>query len=191
MNDFYLADSCSINLNFLIYIQNLYANCNKDCEITSIFPWLPIENSAFINKSDFEIKSKDLWRMIFNSFSSNLCAEDLEYWTNIKFQFSDLFCSGYGIEQYKNIKKSFEAWYWGSGHGMCGIFSGYLVRQYYDKIVSMAELKGLNLKDTTIYLQVVYDNPPEHWELKNSNMIMVSPNAQLPTIEEIFNLCHA
>ncbi|EMS72483.1 hypothetical protein [Ruminiclostridium cellobioparum] len=192
MSNFSLADAFSINLNFIIYIRNLYLNYNSEYETSNIYPWIPINKDALLNMSDFDIKSKEIWNTIINDFSfisSDLIVIDLEYWVNKKFPFSDLFNSSTcSIEQYQNIKKAFEAWYWGSGNIVTRFFSKDIVINYYDKLINMAESESLKLKDTRIYLQVVYDKPSESWEIKNNNMIVISLNDRLPKEEEIFKI---
>jgi len=187
MNDFYLANACSINLNFLIYIKNLYENYNTLSETHNKFPWLPLDQEAFLNDSDIKIKIKELWSIIFNC--DNLNENDINYWITNEFQFLDLFQANLiGVESYKKVKKSFECWYWGVGVKMFDIFSDCLVEDYYNKLISTVKLKDLQLKDIKFYLQVIYDTLPKEWELKNKNMIIISPQTELPTIEDIISI---
>lgn len=189
MNNFYLANASSINLNFLVYIQNLYENYNRSTEIKNIFPWLPLDRDSLLKESELKIKSKELWSIIFNF--NDLYENDIDYWINYKFSFNDLFKDNpAGIEAYRVVKRSFESWYWGIGYKICTtIFSDSLIPDYYDNLVKMAKEKNLKLKDIKFYLQVIYDIPPREWELKNKNMIVISPQIQLPAVEEILHIC--
>lgn len=189
MDTFYLANASSINLNFLIYIQNLYENYNYSTETKNIFPWVPLNRESLLNESELRIKAKGLWSTIFNS--DDLYENDIDYWINNKFSFSYLFkADSVGVEAYEIVKKSFESWYWGIGYRLCtAIFSDPLVEDYYYKLVKMAKSKNLLLKDVKFYLQVIYDIPPREWQLKNENMIVISPQTQLPTVEELFHMC--
>jgi len=184
MNDFYLSNAASVNLNFLIYIQNLYENYNNLEEGAPKFPWLPLDKSGLLNNKDFQIKSKKLWLMIFNS--NDLYKNDMDYWFKNKFSFNKLFTeNSIGVELYKNIDKSFKNWYWSIGYRTCTIFfSDCLVEEYYNKLIDICKLKKLEFKTDKFYLQVVYDVPPNEWVLKNKNMIILSPQMKLPTVEE-------
>ncbi|AWI07791.1 hypothetical protein B9W14_16000 [Clostridium drakei] len=184
MNDFYLANAASINLNFVIYIQNLYENYNKSHETIDKFPWLPLNKEGLLNVSDFQIRAKQVWSMIFNS--DNLYEYDIDYWSNNKFSFDKLFKdTSIGVELYKIVKRSFRSWYWETGYRMCTIFfSDCLVEDYYNKLINLSKIKNSEFKTNKFYLQVVYDIPPNEWSLKNENMIIISPQIQLPTAEE-------
>lgn len=188
MNDFCLANSVSINLNFLIYIHNLYKCQNEQTSSPSIFPWLPLEKDSFIDDKELDIRLKELWSAIFNS--DDLYRKDIEHWINGKFLFHELFKSdSLGIKTYQVVKKSFEHWYWGTGYKMCGKFSDCLVEEYYKGLITSAQEKDLRLKGIRFYLQVVYDIPSIGLELKNENSIIISPQFELPTIEDVLYLC--
>jgi hypothetical protein len=184
MNNFYLANAASINLNFVIYIQNLYENYNKSDETNDKFPWLPLDKDGLLNIIDFQIKTKEVWSMIFNS--DDLYENDMDYWSNNKFSFDKLFKdNSIGVELYKSVKRSFRSWYWGTGYRMCTtIFSDCLVEEYYNKLINLVKIKNSKFKTNKFYLQAVYDIPPNEWNLKNENMIIISPQIQLPTAEE-------
>jgi len=156
---------------------------------------LPLEEKILLNDICFDTKAKDLWVTIFDSVSesiintTDLNKKDYEYWNSNKFDFSSLFSLNYvETDYYEKIKKSFESWYWGVGIRMCNKFSGSIIEKYYFDLIDMGKAKNLPLKDIVFHLQVVYDNPPKEWKLKNENMIIISPQAMLPTVEEIFNL---
>lgn len=188
MEKFSLTNASSINLNFLIFIQNLYENYNDPLESTKKFPWLPLEKNLLLNHTELKIKIKELWSTIFNYDCLN--EKDIEFWANGKFPFEKLFYSNsIGVECYEKIKKSFESWYWGIGYNMCIEFSNVLVEEYYNKLVITANLKNFKLKDNRFYLQVLYDITPEDWDIKNNSMIILSPQKQLPLIEEILYIC--
>jgi len=184
MSKFSLCNVSSINLNFLVYIKNLYENFYKPGEING-FPWFPLEKDALLDSLQFKIKAQKLWPLILNYYNICDCEKDLEYWTNDEFLFNNLFKSNcIGVESYKSIKKSYEYWYWGTGNTMCSMFSNDLVLKYYDNLVSNAKLKELVLKDIRFNLQIVYDLPYEGYEYKNKDLIVISPQSDLPTIEE-------
>lgn len=186
MNNFFLQNSCSINLNFLIYIHNLYENYHKSHK-TSKFPWLPLKETALLDYKEMNMKARNLWTAIFDSYDMN-DRVDLEWWINNKFHYYDLFKIDHaGMKLYEDIKKSFESWYWGIGKHMCDIFSHDLVENYYKELVVMTEKKDLQLKNTTFYLQVVYNAPPVSWKNKNEKMIIISPETKRPTVDELYD----
>ncbi|MBN7772188.1 hypothetical protein [Clostridium aminobutyricum] len=196
MNGFTLANVSSMNLNFLVYVSNLYINHKESQHYR--FPWLPIENNVLLSDKEFNWKAKNLWNHIFDEISEfeNSNEElikidiDINYWENNKFPFNILFNMNLaGTKFCEDIKKSFESWYWGIGTLMNDIFSDDLVKEYYDRLQDMAELNKSKLRDRSFYLQIVYDKPPAGWKLKNENMITLAPNMRLPAIDELFDIC--
>jgi len=192
MNNFILANHTSINLNFIIYIKNLYENYNRDIETTNLFPWLPIEKSALIDKKVLDIKIKEVWQVVFNTISTfnNMVEQDIKYWESQSTQFRELFSqNAVGKEAFEIVKKSFESWYWGIGNDICNSFSDNLVEDYYNNLKNIVNEKGVSLISKHFYLQVVFNYPDTNWELKNTNMIIISPTNLLPQTEELFELC--
>jgi len=185
MNNFYLADSSSINLNFLIYIHNLCENYHMSRSMPK-FPWLPLQESVLLDYNEMNIRAKNLWESIFDSFYNE--EKDLELWINNKFPYYKLFKIDFaGEKTYQDIKKSYESWYWGTGKNIF-IYS-HIVENYYNKLITMVEKQSSKLRDTKFYLQVVYNPPPIGWKNKSEKMIIISPEAKLPPVEELNDLC--
>lgn len=188
MNNFCLSNCISINLNFVLYIFNLSQNYRDNISTSNRFPWLSLNKKALLDEDILNKKAGELWSEILND--NSLYREDINYWINNKFHIEELFKSdAIGISTYEQIKKSYESWFFGTGSKTCDLFSSNLVLDYYNKLVDMAKIKNLMLKDINFYLQVVYDILPEDWSLKNENNIIISPNDELPDINELFNMC--
>lgn len=95
------------------------------------------------------------------------------------------------VKAYEMVRKSFEHWCWGTGYRLNTIFSDCLVEDYYNKLISTAKLNNSKLKNIRFILQVVYQIPPDEWEVKNANSIIISPMDKLPAAEDIFCVCKA
>lgn len=187
MNNFYLANSSSINLNFLIYIHNLCENYHMSRNMPK-FPWLPLQESVLLHYNEMNIRAKNLWESIFDSLYNE--GEDLELWIHNKFPYYKLFkINSAGEKTYQDIKKSYESWYWATGKNILEIYSDNMVENYYNKLITMVEKQSAKLRDTKFYLQVVYNTPPIGWKSKNEKMIIISPEAELPPVEELYDLC--
>ena len=187
INDFILINSNSINLNFIIYIKNLYLYNNKS---SYKFPKLPLNENIFLNISEFENQCRFLWKNIFDSISSasDVNKTDFFFWTKNKFPFLNLFqLNDISNDSYNNIiKKSFESWYWGTGNYMCNSFSDKILKSYYNEILYLASCEKIQLRDT-FYLQMIYDEPLKNWQYKTEKMLIISPN-NLASPKEIFDI---
>ena len=60
-NSLEMETDTSFTLNFLIYIQNIYLNQNRN-EDDLRFPYL---STKMVFKEDFEIRYKELWNEVF------------------------------------------------------------------------------------------------------------------------------
>lgn len=190
MSEFCLFNADSINLNFIIYIQNLYKNQIETNTPQIKFPWFPLEKDSLLANNEFESKLEKLWSLIFNYDNLYEVINDLEYWNEDIFEFNNLFkYNSIGVKTYSIVKKSYESWYWGSGNHMLNKFSNQLVEKYYNNLISVAKLKNFMLKDMKFCLQTIYDIPSVNVQLKNKNMIIISSRSNLPTIEDLLPIC--
>lgn len=180
MGYFALADTASMNLNFLLHICDLYNKKNTELEKVFLF-----DRSNFINQSS------EMWSTILTrlSVSTEINKTDFDFWVNNEIPFENLFVPNIlETGHYKNIRKKFENWYFEEFQKVFQAFSSNLVIDYYRKITESATSEHLQLKDFMFYLQVVYQSPPAGWALRNEKMIIISPNSELPTVKEILNL---
>lgn len=190
MCSFEIGNSCSVNLNFLLYINNLYSNINNHSDIPTVYPWLPIDHKSLLKQNEFEVLSQDLWFKIFHDIE--LEKTDLKWWIENKYSFETLFTNDeLGNKNYENVKKSFNSWFWTLGQSFCLSLTDSLTETYYNKLTIFASKENMPLPDARLILQTVYHQPPFYWLNRKRNMIIISPYSQfnLPTVEEIYNSC--
>ena len=102
----------SFTLNFLIYIQNIYLNQNRN-EDDLRFPYL---STTMVFKENFEIKYKELW----NEVSQKIFSSDNDL--KIFYEDKDLFYqklfenSTDNLKSFNEVYKAFQVW-WGSFAG--------------------------------------------------------------------------
>ncbi|MEK5208201.1 hypothetical protein [Psychrobacillus sp. FSL H8-0510] len=109
-NSLLITISASYNLNFLIYIQNIYLNQNqseKECK----YPFFP---SKIAFNEEFELNYKDLWDEIAERISiSKPQSNDMR----IFYEEKDLFYQRLfvidleNLKKYAEIYKSFQVWW--------------------------------------------------------------------------------
>ena len=111
-NSLEMETDTSYTLNFLIYIQNIYLNQNRN-EDDLRFPYL---STKMVFKEDFEIRYKELWNEVFQKIFSN--DNDLK----IFYEDKDLFYqklfenSTDNLKSFNEVYKAFQVW-WGSFAG--------------------------------------------------------------------------
>jgi hypothetical protein len=106
----------SFTLNFLIYIQNIYLNQNRN-EDDQRFPYL---STKMMFKDDFEIKYKELWDEVLQKiFSSD---NDLKiFYEDKDLLYQKLFeNSTESSKSFNEVYKAFQVW-WGSFAGRFSI----------------------------------------------------------------------
>lgn len=187
MNEFCLSNCISINLNYLIFISELYEYSKNDNQININFTEELIDKKYFLDKNVFYSKTKKLWEIIYTD--PELYSKDIRYWNMDKFQFQNLFrLSKSDINIYEKLKSKFECWFFETCHKMCDDFSSELVLNYYNKLINYSETNNLPLKNINFYLQVVYKLPSKDWIQKNENSIIICPNSELPDDQVLFNI---
>jgi|GEM_PF-2879770 len=183
---FSLSNFTSINLNYLIYLLNLYDNCMHSGGYK--FPWLDIDGNVFLIPDLIEKLFEELWNNILDS--DNIAQNDYEYWESKRFPYISLLADNPNrLSIYEFIKKTFEHWYWGSSNQLCNMFSDNLVERYYYDLLEYAQNKGMELKNQMFYLQTLYNAPRNNWITIKGNIIIVSPDKPLPVIDDVSRIC--
>lgn len=114
-NSLEMETDTSFTLNFLIYMQNIYLNQNRNEDLR--FPYLST-NMGF--KEDFEIKYKELW----NEVSQKVFTNDNDM--KIYFEDKNLFYqrlienSADNLKSFNEVYKAFQVW-WGSFAGQFAV----------------------------------------------------------------------
>ena len=111
-NSLVIETDTSFTLNFLIYIQNIYLNQNRN-EGEPRFPYL---STKMVFKEDFEIRYKALWsevsQKIFTSDNDmKICYEDKDLFYQKLFE-----NSSDNLKSFNEVYKTFQVW-WGSFAG--------------------------------------------------------------------------
>lgn len=182
MSDFYLGNKCSINLNFIMYIRNIYRNSEK--RTVGIFPYLDIDAKYLLDETEAQEKLKQLWNQMFQL--NEILENDMGLWVEKRFKYEDLFrINNDNYKIYEQIKNGFESWYWGTGSSLCDRFSEYHVEDYYNKFCDTFEKLSIKPPNRLIVLQVIYDTIPEGWCTVNKNMIVICPKDKLPKVEDV------
>jgi hypothetical protein len=183
--NFSISNITSINLNFIIYYLNLYDNYFNN---STRFPWIDIDRNYLLGPDEIEIKLKEVWNSIINTY--DLSQNDFEYWRNNKFYFEDLLKNKpQRTEILEYIKKTYVHWYWGCGNQLCNIFSDNLVEKYYRNLVKFKIDNSINFKGQMFYLHTVYSAQPNDWESIKGDIIIISPDKPLPSTEAVAKIC--
>lgn len=178
--NFTLFDCNSINLNFLIYINNLYKNFYKHPEVDS-FPWIYLKDADLLCSDEFNIKAKDIWNNAIYLITDNLI--DSEIWETDPYNFKSLFNNA---DIYEYIKRAYNAWFFNSWQLITSLYGRIVINKYYNNILNYVKKNDLYLKNESINLKFVYDKPPLSWDLQNKQSIVVYPEILLTAENDIF-----
>lgn len=183
MNNFVLKNYCSINLNFIVYINNLYKNfINKSL---NKFPIVEISKEHLLESQCISLQLQKYWNNIL--LEKNILDSDIDFWLEEKFNYRNLFNlteDNYII--YEKIKELFESWFWGTGYLLLNKFSEQYVEDYYKKFIELIKKTGYKFSSDLIGIQVIYDNVPSDWETITKDLFIICPNDKLPNAKKIF-----
>lgn len=158
-----LKNKVSYNLNFLLYVNNIYLNAEN--EKGNFYPWFPITKDGLLDINVFLENGDKLWKEFSNS---NLINNDIALWKKNRFNYSSLFSENeQGAQKLTVIKRSFLSWFENMGYRFVEMNGDRIVHFLYDKIIS--NNKQLNFADKDIYIETLYDRIPKQWSINKSN----------------------
>lgn len=178
--EFFLHDNCSLNLNYLIYINNLYKS--KFSSDSRCFPWLPLEKSFFLDDETFTERIKNLWNEVLNRIET--IPIDIDSWNSDRFNYKSLF--NINNENYNIIKRTYNQWYSGCWQLICSLYSRNIIKWYYERLTETAKKAHIKLIDVEYCIQFVYDVIPNGWAKNAKNTLVICPETQRLKSKDIF-----
>lgn len=171
MKEFLFANHCSINLNYVIYLNNLYENLfNPKLDR---FPLLDVNLKDMVKEDEVRTFLKESWNEIISL--DNLHEVDMDLWINNKYSFEKLFKDNTnGLDTYAKIKNLYESWYWGTGEYLLIKMTDGYVEEKYDI------LKNKFVNKDKIIMEILYDDIPEEWNRNRENYIVITPTQKFP-----------
>ena len=174
-----IADSISINLNFLLFIRNLSLSAGR-----TVFPTFPINHEAFLPRHEFDSKAKEIWDSILAPYQDD-CV-DFNNWSNSKFPFDTLMKDPGCAQKYLPvIKDCFESWFFLNWKPLAELYSMQIVERYYDILV---DFKIKNHKEPllpSLFLGIVFTAPPSDWMRHNRNYFVLTCESEIINRQEI------
>ena len=138
VNTFTIQTDVSASLNFLIYIQNMYLNEQKTFER----PRFPYVAQPVSFHDDFEERFAALWKEVAQQMAKDRYCDSALFYKKLENKFSSLFTTDTnGLNNFREIRKSFEAW-WGSyagGFTLDRSLGGWLDKLYHDLAKTLKE----------------------------------------------------
>ncbi|NPC94078.1 hypothetical protein HOO54_18095 [Bacillus sp. WMMC1349] len=147
-NSFVMVTDAPVSLNFLIYIQNIFLNQNRQ-ELR--FPYL---STRIVFKENFELKYKELWNEVSERISENN-QNDAVFLKEKDLFYQRLFVND--DSAFNEMYKTFEVW-WNSFPGRFSIERsiGDVSEGLYVELTNSLVQKG-KVPKKELYISVIYD----------------------------------
>lgn len=174
-----LADSISINLNFLLFIRNLSLPADG-----TVFPNFPMNRDAFLPSAEFDFKAKEIWDSILVPYKDD--CTDCNDWSNRKFTFEALMKDHNCAQKYLPvIRDCFEAWFFLNWKPLVELYSMQIVDRCYSELV---DFKIKNHKEPllpSLFLGIVFTAPPSDWMRHNRNYFVLTCESEITNRQKI------
>lgn len=152
-NSLLMRTEASVALNFLIYIQNIFINQNKEEEYR--FPYV-FSTLAF--DDEFVFKYKELWNEVTERISEDNINSAKIYYEEKDLFYNRLFVNSYNsLEDYGEIYKAFKVW-WNSFAGQFSIERSIdeISNELYEELASSLSQKRIK-PNKELSICLVYD----------------------------------
>lgn len=153
-NSLLMRIEASYALNFLIYIQNIYLNQNRN-EEESRFPYYP---SKVAFKEEFDLGYKSLWDKVSQRISDHHSNGVKIFYEEKDLFYQSLFVNNSdSLKEFNEIYKSFKVW-WGSfaGHFAVERSSDEKSEKLYVELASSLTQRGIE-PQKELSISLVYD----------------------------------
>lgn len=154
-NSLIMKTDTSFALNFLIYIQNIFLNQNRNEEDLK-FPYL---STKMMFKEDFELKYKELWNEISQRISDDN-KNDVRTFYEVKDLFYQRLCvmDADSLKNFNELYKTFKVW-WNSFAGRFSIERSIdeMGQKLYWDLANLLVQKGIK-PQKELNISLIYDD---------------------------------
>ncbi|MEQ6356495.1 hypothetical protein ABNX05_17880 [Lysinibacillus sp. M3] len=176
-----LRNDCSIILNFLVYVSNVYKNYYEYSDEPKVFPFLYLEKNTLLSMDAFIDEISKYWENYIHSLhdriiDNEVLTMDINFINKPNsFNYHTLFKNNIeGKETFDQILKSFKVWWFSpyNGYRIGDQLSGDVIPIVWEGIKNKLLTKYSTLPNYNFVLFAIYDNVPFSLQSKGSNFII-------------------
>lgn len=171
-----VANGSSINLNFLVYVSNMYFNKYNTSLSEKKFPYLPISNEGFLEKEELSYCISKMWNNFVLGYNPN--GDNLfSHWDMLHMQKKDLYRKLFkdndeGQVRFLEVWNSFIVWWNSQGDYIINSTTDDAMPIIAEKVKMYYE-KDIEQSPTGLFIiQIVYDIIPDGFLKKGAGFII-------------------